>query len=1024
MPAQRVITQVVESDPLFVTISHQPNWFALHCVGGGIHWQHLSVDAALEQETLALIEEAHRVVLDVAACTPPQREALIARLSPYQNKLKIILPLYSFWQLAVSGEIPQWSLAYEWQKTHVLHWTSLLPEATIIFIRDVVDWQSPLLLSLLLVQHWSAGLVLVPEGNLAVTKKNELIGSLMQEFGAPSKGSVLLEATSYALATLFEQALPVYESMYQTRIHQQRVATTRLELLPFACRVREIHTTLSQSVEHALTLLPTPSEAAQLDKQRQEMLQHLQDDPWLAAAAAQQPAPSVMPASQHPPTPDSPAPTATALSVSKPIASPTTSTQPPVSSPSTPPHTSPPVVNPPTSLEQPDPPVPEAVALPAAATVTEAEKEQQLKEDIQKLFSVQGVSQHHQTIVRKSRQRRVVKKRSRKQTIVFYLGLTFVSIGLLFAALLGTLQITQQLVRQEFVAVASGITQSPTAASSEIRWGKLPLLFSLLRPQQQLASLVFSLPMVDTGAAMLEAERLFREALTTRDTVTTNVVALYDIATGRTTGDIGTTIEVLTTTLQSATDLTDQLDTTIAQFPEPMSQPLASAAAQLLPTTERRRNDILTKTLLPKLAPLFGADGIRRYAVVLQNSQELRPTGGFIEAIAMLTFNEGSLIGTDVYSSYQLDTRIPGQVKPPQDLTASIGESQWWLHDANWFADGAASGRQVSWFLEKTLNQAPDGVIFINTAGLPRLLRALGPLEVQEFNEVLTEKNIDERLEFHNELPSQVVAGKPEYRQVLLEQLLYKLTTLPAEQVPTFLETLATLAQEKQLLFFLPVAENQQVFRQLGWTGDLTFPTCPAAYVETGCVSDGLALVESNIGANRANAYITRSQTHKAVLSPSGVRHERIIQYTNSATTRAWPKGDYRLYLRAYIPGQPTNIAVTLAGTQVNPADIAVRSTEFGAEVALIVTVPVASTSELKLTYDQNQTLSPTSTYVFYENRQAGLTEDIPELVLQYPQEWQVASHLPPATTTAVGLVFPPSPTSYLMRVVQFTPAQ
>ncbi|MBP7876088.1 hypothetical protein KA012_03795, partial [Candidatus Woesebacteria bacterium] len=286
------------------------------------------------------------------------------------------------------------------------------------------------------------------------------------------------------------------------------------------------------------------------------------------------------------------------------------------------------------------------------------------------------------------------------------------------------------------------------------------------------------------------------------------------------------------------------------------------------------------------------------------------------------------------------------------------------------------------------------------------------------------DKNIGERLEFHNELPNQVATGKSEYRQELLRQLLSKLTTLVPEQVPTFYQTINFLLEEKQVLLFFTPPDEQQLFRKLGWTGDLTFPTCPTAYVETGCVADGLALIETNIGANRANAYISRTQEHNAALSPSGIHHERKIQYTNAAATSAWPKGDYNVYLRAYVPGNPSNIAVTLEGVPLKKTEVAVRDSDFGVEISFSISIPIASSKELILSYNQEQPLSPTSTYVFYENRQAGLIDPIAPLNVSYPNDWVVSSRIPNAIKFGSQLLFPESPSSYLMRVIQFTPAQ
>lgn len=1015
MSVQRVTTHVVESEPLILTFSHQHSWFVTHLTGGGIIWNHQPIPETCTTEIADLIAEADRVVLDVADYLPQERETLIQALLPWQKKVKIIIPIYSFWQLKVAGEVPNWQTAAAWQRGSILHWSSLLPDAKLIFVRDALDWRPPAAFSLLLTQHWSDHLLYAPQATVTLITKLEVLSALRAEIGSPSTNSILLQASEYSLTSLFEQAVPLYESMYRTRVEQQRVATVRLELLPFPCRVREIPTSLARSADQALSLLPAPKDEAQRKKDLQIILNQMQDDPWLAVVETESTRIVQTTAQLEPkkvPQPKSQEAT------QQPQQSQPSVLQPePESQPEPPPDLG--VAPTPTSDSE-----AELLAPPTPSTISSVEKEQQLQEDVRRLFSTQGVQQHTQTIRRKSKQRRVAKKRSRKRTVVFYLGLVFVAVGLFGAALLGSLQVTQHLVRRELLAVAEDLAEPNAAAKNSVSWGKLPLLLTIMQPQQRALDTFFSLPLLDTSRLLTTAYNQLQASLELRDKRAQGMAAIYSIATGQNPGDMAKASATLQSDLLSALTLVESLSTTTTHLPEPLSTSFASAAAQLLPSRSNRRIELVTSSLLPNTPNLTGATGVRRYAVVLQNSQELRPTGGFIEAVALLTFENGGITARDYYSGYQLDQLLDGEVKPPPDLTATLGETQWWLQDANWFADGNTAGKQVMWFLEKILEKPVDGVFFINTAGLPQLLKAMGPLEVSAFNEVLTEKNLGERLEFHNELPGEVVADRPDYRQELLKQLVLKLTSLSAEQVPTFYTTLSKLAEEKQIIFAFRNPADQQLFRQLGWTGDLTFPICPATHAATGCVTDGLALVETNIGANRANAYISRLQTHNTILTPSGAQHERKIRYTNAAKSSAWPKGDYRVYLRAYTPGKPTEITATVSGVPLDGKQISVRETEFGAEIGLLLTVPIASTEELVLRYFITEPLSPTSTYVFYENRQAGLTEPIPALTLSYPADWQVNSYLPSAVQNGSQLLFSESLATHLMRVVQFTPAQ
>ena len=988
MSAQRVITHVVESELLFVTISNQPIWFKQHFSGKSIVWNHVSSGDQVDQALKELIQEAHKIVFDVSQCPLQNRQPLIELLLPHQNKVKLVLPMYSFWDETIVGEIPHWQTAMRWQLTHIQHWASALPEVDIVFVRDILDWSADSLFVSLITQYWSDQLAHIPSGKCSVALKADLILMLLNECGAPTGGSVLLQGSEQTISTVFIKAISLYESMYRVKITTQPVSTKAGSLLPFECKVREVKTNLNQITNALVGILPTPTQLEQQNNLFLEQIHTIKSDPWFQTETA--PAPS-------PPPP---------LAV-----------------------TSTPIV---TSqqreqlllLNQVLPQVKPQPSPPTTPVLNEEEKEQQLKEDIKKIFTTQGKSLHQKKTVQKSKQRKVIKKKSRKRKMVFYLGLVFVSLGLLLAGLLGSLQLTQQLVRQELVMVARQVDESNNVTTETLQDGRLRWLLQVMKPQQQLLSAIFSLPVLDSSKTLLEASYQLQEGVRLQEVAREKAVLLYKIAVGQERADLSQRIQELQTTTEQQATLSQDFEYSTSQLPEVMTTPLASAAAKLFSSQNQHQQQILTDGLLTKLADILGVTKKRTYAVVLQNSQELRPTGGHLEAISLLTFSGGSLVDTKTYSSFQLDTMITESITPPLDLTNTLGESQWWPSDANWLADPTLSANQISVFLQSTLKQQPDGVIFINTAGLPQLLRTLGPLDIPDFNEVLTEKNIGERLEYHSEPPTQLNKDKPEYRQVLLQKLLQKLTTLPAQQVPSFFQTLLELLDQKQILITLTNPEEQRVFRQLGWMGDMTFPVCPANYVENGCLSDGLALVETNIGINRANAYIDRRQTHKAFLDTTGAHHERVLQYTNSAASAAWPKGDYLLYMRAYTPGKPTNVVVKVDDVVLAAKDISVREVGFGSEIGFLATIPIASEKTITLSYDIAASLSPTSTYIFYENRQPSLTAPLPPVEIGFPATWHVSDSVPQSNIGEHTTTFPDNNNAQVLRVVQFSPAQ
>ena len=106
---------------------------------------------------------------------------------------------------------------------------------------------------------------------------------------------------------------------------------------------------------------------------------------------------------------------------------------------------------------------------------------------------------------------------------------------------------------------------------------------------------------------------------------------------------------------------------------------------------------------------LIGQDQKRTYLVLLQNNNELRPTGGFIGSFAFLTFDKGKFVDFEVQDVYWADGQLKGHVEPPSELKKYLGEANWYLRDSNWDPDFPTSAVKAQWFLEKETGRVVDG---------------------------------------------------------------------------------------------------------------------------------------------------------------------------------------------------------------------------------------------------------------------------------------------------------------------------
>jgi hypothetical protein len=94
-----------------------------------------------------------------------------------------------------------------------------------------------------------------------------------------------------------------------------------------------------------------------------------------------------------------------------------------------------------------------------------------------------------------------------------------------------------------------------------------------------------------------------------------------------------------------------------------------SAANNALATFDRRyqplhENAELVARLPAAVRSVLGMDGPRTYAVLGQNSTELRPTGGFIGSLGLVTIENGELTAQDYRGVYLLEDRQRGCLLP------------------------------------------------------------------------------------------------------------------------------------------------------------------------------------------------------------------------------------------------------------------------------------------------------------------------------------------------------------------------
>lgn len=413
--------------------------------------------------------------------------------------------------------------------------------------------------------------------------------------------------------------------------------------------------------------------------------------------------------------------------------------------------------------------------------------------------------------------------------------------------------------------------------------------------------------------------------------------------------------------------------------------------------------------LAPLLPQILGEKEDKTYLVVLQNNQELRPTGGFIQAVAFLNFSQGELVSIQVEDVYSLDQQLKATLSPPAEVKKYLGEERWFLRDSNWSPDFVKTAEQVRWFIAKSVGVKIDGVIGLNLNSLSALIGSIDEVELSEYNEVLTKKNLAERMEFHSEVQLVDPVNKKDYSELVLYKALIKLQNIPQDQVQTLFSTWQRELEDKEILLAAFNDEVAQTLEALGWSGSQISPTCPSVFATENCVVDQLMQVEANIGVNKANYYLDRQINHSIMVGKNQITHKRVINYKNKAQSNAWPKGPYRAFTRFYLPEN-----IDLESVEFNGQKIALNQLNLKKSGKLLVLgvpleVPVNSELEVVLNYSLPYGENTPFTYTFFEQKQSGVNQPSPRIFLSYHPDLSPTLIAPQAEVQNRVIVFDPS---------------
>ncbi len=156
------------------------------------------------------------------------------------------------------------------------------------------------------------------------------------------------------------------------------------------------------------------------------------------------------------------------------------------------------------------------------------------------------------------------------------------------------------------------------------------------------------------------------------------------------------------------------------------------------------------RQLLGTLPTALGNERPMTYLVIIQSTDNLRATGGFLAGAGTIRFENGQVTDVTIRDVVEREFAtkwspkegyLSTRIMPPEPLGRYMGLGHWVLRDGNWWADFPTTARQIDQFWQLSEGQTSiDGVIGLTDQGIATILESIGSISIA--GQMLDAKNL------------------------------------------------------------------------------------------------------------------------------------------------------------------------------------------------------------------------------------------------------------------------------------------
>lgn len=311
---------------------------------------------------------------------------------------------------------------------------------------------------------------------------------------------------------------------------------------------------------------------------------------------------------------------------------------------------------------------------------------------------------------------------------------------------------------------------------------------------------------------------------------------------------------------------------------------------------------IQTTGLSAQVLDLLNEISNRKLSVllVMQNNNELRPTGGFFGTFGTMTLEKGEVTDLRVSSIYDLDGQLEQKQKVQPPLPLLMVNKQWLMRDSNWFADFPTSAHLINQMGETAGLPKHDLVVALTPEVVIKMLEITGPLDMPSYGITLDANNFVELTQLQTSLAYDKIENKPkELLADALPLLLTRMLKTDDRLLDKKVLAISSTLKSKDVLIYSSHRDIQDKIERLGWSGTIKSGN-----------RDYLNIIRTNLSGTKTDRYIKQSSKLESTIQPNG----RVVNKLEIELSNPLPSSDLSLntsFIRILVPKNSKLIQAT-----------------------------------------------------------------------------------------------------------------